>query len=187
MPVATPPRVTGTIRTLTLNAKATIKPAPKDNDKAPDYRGKTLFDLLYGNGQVNAFPLQQMEPGYDNDDARSFGFYAQKGLFEEYAKFGREHGHDLAPFDTYHQVRGLRLHTEDLARANGGHRPTLEGFRPDMATALPWLWRRLWGERLPSPLVPPTPCVEAPGPSRSRALPRTAMTAFAKATRPSAR
>ena len=24
-----------------------------------------------------------------------------------------------------------------------------------MATALPWLWRRLWGERLPSPLVPP--------------------------------
>ena len=41
------------------------------------------------------------------------------------------------------------------ARANGGHRPTLEGFRPDMATALPWLWRRLWGERLPSPLVPP--------------------------------
>jgi uncharacterized protein (DUF736 family) len=29
---------TGTIRTLTLNAKATIKPAQKDNDKAPDYR-----------------------------------------------------------------------------------------------------------------------------------------------------
>ena len=32
----------------------------------------------------------------------------QKGLFEEYASFGRGHGHDLAPFDTYHQERGLR-------------------------------------------------------------------------------
>jgi uncharacterized protein (DUF736 family) len=28
----------GTIRTLTLNAKANIRPADKDNDKAPDYR-----------------------------------------------------------------------------------------------------------------------------------------------------
>ena len=30
----------------------------------------------------------------------AFGFYLQKGLFEEYAQFGRGHGHDLAPFDT---------------------------------------------------------------------------------------
>jgi uncharacterized protein (DUF736 family) len=28
----------GTIKTLTLNVKATIRPADKDNDKAPDYR-----------------------------------------------------------------------------------------------------------------------------------------------------
>ena len=76
--------------------------------KAPQYRGKTLFDVLFANGQVNSFPLEQMEAGYDNDDARSAGFYVQKGLFEEYARFGRDHGHDLAPFDTYHQVRGLR-------------------------------------------------------------------------------
>jgi nitrate reductase NapA len=32
----------------------------------------------------------------------------QKGLFEEYAGFGRGHGHDLSPFDSYHQNRGLR-------------------------------------------------------------------------------
>src|SRR3546814_3639218 len=37
-----------------------------------------------------------------------FGFYVQKGLFEEYAAFGRGHGHDLADFDTYHATRGLR-------------------------------------------------------------------------------
>uniref|UniRef100_UPI00197D8251 type VI secretion system baseplate subunit TssK n=1 Tax=Vibrio cholerae TaxID=666 RepID=UPI00197D8251 len=41
-----------------------------------------------------------------NDDAHHFGFYIQKGLFEEYAEFGRGHGHDLAPYDVYHQVRG---------------------------------------------------------------------------------
>jgi nitrate reductase (cytochrome) len=29
-------------------------------------------------------------------------------LFEEYAEFGRGHGHDLAPFDRYHEERGLR-------------------------------------------------------------------------------
>lgn len=28
----------GTIQTLTLNVKATIRPADKDNEKAPDYR-----------------------------------------------------------------------------------------------------------------------------------------------------
>jgi hypothetical protein len=33
---------------------------------------------------------------------------AQKGLFEEYAEFGRGHGHDLAPFERYHETRGLR-------------------------------------------------------------------------------
>ncbi len=29
-------------------------------------------------------------------------------LFEEYASFGRGHGHDLAPFNVYHKVRGLK-------------------------------------------------------------------------------
>ena len=50
----------------------------------------------------------RLDPGYENHEAKAFGFYVQKGLFEEYATFGRGHGHDLAPFDTYHQVRGLR-------------------------------------------------------------------------------
>ena len=36
-----------------------------------------------------------------------FGFYVQKVFFEEYAIFGRGHGHDLAPYDMY-QTRGLR-------------------------------------------------------------------------------
>ena len=76
--------------------------------RSPSYRGKTLFDVLFRNGQVDKFPLAEIEAGYENAEAKAFGFYVQKGLFEEYAQFGRGHGHDLAPFDTYHQVRGLR-------------------------------------------------------------------------------
>ncbi len=74
----------------------------------PEYRGKTLYELLYRNGQVDRHPLSEAAAGFDNDEARHFGFYIQKGLFEEYASFGRGKGHDLAPFEMYHQARGLR-------------------------------------------------------------------------------
>jgi len=76
--------------------------------KKPEYRGKMLFDVLFKNGQVDKFPLSDIEPGYANDESQAFGFYVQKGLFEEYAGFGRGHAHDLARFDVYHQERGLR-------------------------------------------------------------------------------
>jgi nitrate reductase NapA len=68
----------------------------------------TLYDVLFRNGQVDKFPSAQIEAGYENDEAKAFGYYVQKGLFEEYAAFGRGHGHDLAPFDEYHKTRGLR-------------------------------------------------------------------------------
>ena len=54
--------------------------------KKPEYRGKTLYDVLFRNGQVDKFPLSEIEAGYDNDEAKAFGFYVQKGLFEEYAQ-----------------------------------------------------------------------------------------------------
>lgn len=83
--------------------------------KKPEYKGKTMFDVLYKNGKVNKFPLADVGringkyiPDYMNNESKELGFYLQKGLFEEYAEFGRGHGHDLAPFDTYHEVRGLR-------------------------------------------------------------------------------
>jgi nitrate reductase NapA len=82
---------------------------PKDLlEQKPEYQGKTLYEVLFKNGQVDKFPLSQVDPEYANDEAKHFGFYLQKGLFEEYAEFGRGHGHDLAPFNTYHEVRGLR-------------------------------------------------------------------------------
>jgi nitrate reductase NapA len=76
--------------------------------KKPEYKGKTLYDVLFRNGQVDKYKATEVEAGYENDEAKAFGFYVQKGLFEEYAAFGRGHGHDLAPFDEYHKVRGLR-------------------------------------------------------------------------------
>lgn len=75
-------------------------------NKMPQYRGKTMYDILFRNGQVDKYPLTEAQPL--NDDAQAQDCYVQKGLFEEYARFGRGHGHDLAPYETYHQVRGLR-------------------------------------------------------------------------------
>jgi nitrate reductase NapA len=42
--------------------------------------------------------------------AAGIDWFPEKALFEEYAWFGRGHGHDLAPFDVYfgEEVRGLR-------------------------------------------------------------------------------
>ena len=77
-------------------------------EKSPEFKGKTLFDVLYANGQVNKFPMSDTQKGFENDEAKELGFYLQKGLFEEYASFGRGHGHDLANFDVYHKARGLR-------------------------------------------------------------------------------
>ena len=76
--------------------------------KKPEYRGKTLYDVLFANGVVNKFPLSELQQGFENDESNAFGFYVQKGLFEEYATFGRGHHHDLGDFELYHKARGLR-------------------------------------------------------------------------------
>ncbi|HYH37503.1 MAG TPA: nitrate reductase catalytic subunit NapA [Azospirillum sp.] len=95
--------------------------------KKPEVRGKTLFDILYANGVVNKFGLDQLQAGYENDDSKLLGFYIQKGLFEEYAAFGRGHAHDLADFELYHKARGLRWpvvdNKETLWRFREGYDP----------------------------------------------------------------
>lgn len=77
-------------------------------DANPRYKGKTLYEVLFANGAVDRYPVDDRDPDYPNDEAEAFGCYIQKGLFEEYAQFGRGRGHDLAPFDAYHKSRGLR-------------------------------------------------------------------------------
>ncbi|WP_415258296.1 nitrate reductase catalytic subunit NapA [Thauera phenylacetica] len=102
--------------------------------KKPEYRGKTLYDVLYANGQVDKFPLADVDKanghawaGYMNDESKELGYYLQKGLFEEYAAFGRGHAHDLADFDVYHKARGLRWpvvdNKETLWRFREGYDP----------------------------------------------------------------
>ncbi len=111
--------------------------------KKPEYRGKTLYEILYANGQVDKFPKTQVkdEAGnvYQNHEMDHFGYYVQKGLFEEYRRFQREgvkKGHEQAPFEMYHKARGLRWPVingkETLWRYREGYDPYVkagEGVR----------------------------------------------------------
>ncbi len=105
----------------------------------PEYRGKTLFDVLFKNGQVDRHAYREgavrdaAGNSYGNQESAAFGFYVQKGLFEEYRVFGLEgpkKGHDLAEFDAYHKSRGLRWPVvsgkETLWRYREGFDPFVE-------------------------------------------------------------
>lgn len=96
-------------------------------DQAPEYRGKTLYQVLFANGVVDRYPLSDIAEGQLNQESQELGYYLQKGLFEEYAQFGRGHGHDLAPFDRYHQERGLRWPVVDGKETRWRFR---EGYDP---------------------------------------------------------
>lgn len=61
----------------------------------------SLFDY-----SASEFPL--VEGQKHSDASEEAGFYMEKALWEEYRLFGLGHAHDLAPFELYHQTRGLR-------------------------------------------------------------------------------
>lgn len=96
-----------------------------DSAKAMGYKeSDTLYDVLYANANAKAFStndnlLKNVNNsevfgdsrnviGSDGEVFKGYGFFIQKYLWEEYRKFGLGHAHDLADFDTYHKVRGLR-------------------------------------------------------------------------------
>ncbi len=102
--------------------------------KAPNLRGKTLYEVLFRNGQVDRYPKQEVTDEQDNrylnDEMEHFGFYIQKGLFEEYRLFGLhgpKKGHNLASFDQLHRERGLRWPVVDGKETRWRYR---EGFDP---------------------------------------------------------
>ena len=84
----------------------------------------TLFDVLFANEEAKSYPAKDaIMEDFDNSEVfgdsrkvvgsdgkvfEGYGFFVQKYLWEDYRKFGSGHGHDLADFDTYHKVRGLR-------------------------------------------------------------------------------
>ncbi len=92
------------------------------------YKGKTLFEVLFKNGNVDRYPLSLASLEYENDEAKHFGFYLQKGLFEEYATFGRGKAHDLAPFEAYHEARGLRWPVVDGKETRWRYREALDPY-----------------------------------------------------------
>ncbi|MCB1858685.1 MAG: nitrate reductase catalytic subunit NapA [Gammaproteobacteria bacterium] len=108
-------------------------------EKAPQYKGKTLYDVLFANGVVNKFPVEPVEDGsgniYANDESEHFGFYVQKGLFEEYRLFNSapdilKKGHEMAPFEAYHKARGIRWPVVDGKETLWRFR---EGYDPHVA------------------------------------------------------
>ncbi len=72
---------------------------------------QTLYEVLFANDFIKQYkwpdPIAQ---GHANHvvEKMGVGFFPEKGLWEEYRQFGMGNGHDLADFDTYHRVRGLR-------------------------------------------------------------------------------
>lgn len=104
---------------------------------APEYKGKTLYDVLYANGQIDQFPTQQVKDTegnlYDNDEMDHFGYYVQKGLFEEYRRFqyeGPKKGHEMASYEDYHAARGLRWPVIDGKETLWRYR---EGYDPHVS------------------------------------------------------
>ncbi|MBL3599647.1 MAG: nitrate reductase catalytic subunit NapA [gamma proteobacterium endosymbiont of Lamellibrachia anaximandri] len=107
--------------------------------KMPEYAGKRLYDVLFENGVVNKFPKQTVTDDrgneYGNDEMDHFGYYVQKGLFEEYRLFNSvpgipKKGHEMAEFEVYHKARGLRWPVidgkETLWRFREGYDPHVE-------------------------------------------------------------
>ncbi len=84
----------------------------------------TMYDILFANDRAKSYRADDpIGNGFDNTEVfgdsrnvigsdgkiwKGYDFFIQKYLFEEYADFGRGHGHDLADFDTYQRVRGLK-------------------------------------------------------------------------------
>jgi nitrate reductase NapA len=70
---------------------------------------QTLYEVLFATPELEkvAWP-DPIADGHPNDIAEEAGFFLQKALWQEYRQFGLGNGHDLADFDTYHRVRGLR-------------------------------------------------------------------------------
>lgn len=68
------------------------------------------------------------------------------GIFSVSESEGHLYLTDLRMGQEPHYTFRFNLGT-DAARAQGGHRPTLNGSRPDIATALPGLWHRMLGKR----------------------------------------
>jgi nitrate reductase NapA len=85
-----------------------------DEARTLGYRpDQTLYEVLFATPDSRRYRWPDpVSRGHDNHTVVHGGldWFPEKALFEEYAGFGRGHGHDLAEFDAYFAegVRGLR-------------------------------------------------------------------------------
>jgi len=111
---------------LSSGGKQTLPDVIADAEKMGYTKDTTMYEILFANDRAKEYKLDKNDPiqkGYDNTEGfgdsrnvigsdgkewKGYGFFIHKYLFEEYAYFGRGHAHDLADFDTYHRVRGLK-------------------------------------------------------------------------------
>jgi len=70
----------------------------------------TLYEVLFARPEYKEIKYDgdPVAKGHPNDIASDCGFFIQKAIWNEYRQFGKGIGHDLAEFDVYHKVRGLR-------------------------------------------------------------------------------
>ncbi len=108
----------------------------RNGKKLPDVREKakamgykpdtTMYEILFANERAKAYKVDLNkfpQKGFDNSECigdsrnvvgsdgkvfKGYGFMIHQYLFEEYASFGRGHGHGLAPFEVDRKVRGLK-------------------------------------------------------------------------------
>ena len=110
----------------TLRNKKVLPDVIADAKKMGYTEDTTMYEILYANEKAKSYKLDATkfpQQGYDNSEClgdsrnvkgsdgevfKGYGFMIHEYLFEEYASFGRGHGHDLAPFEVYHKVRGLK-------------------------------------------------------------------------------
>ena len=76
--------------------------------KKPESAARRCSKFCSRTARSTSFRCPTWLPATRTTSRRRSASTCRKGLFEEYAEFGRGHGHDLAPFDRYHEVRGLR-------------------------------------------------------------------------------
>jgi nitrate reductase NapA len=70
---------------------------------------QTLYEVLFATPEMKKYKWPDpIADGHPNDIADENGFFVHKALWQEYQQFGLGNGHDLADFDTYHRLRGLR-------------------------------------------------------------------------------
>jgi nitrate reductase NapA len=122
----------------------------------------SLFDVLYANGQVNKFGLEQLQAGHNNSESKHFGFYVQKGLFEEYRSFHMNNpkkGHEMAEFEVYHKARGLRWPVVDNKETLWRYR---EGYDPHVKAGEGWKFYGKPDGKAVAIFAPYEPPAEAP-------------------------